>query len=162
MRKLILSALCLSLFAPLAAGADKLTLEITVEAGKHDRVNVPVRATFSVPAALSDAQGTLTDAAGKSVPCQITNVSLDADSGKKPQLPERELHFILTNLKAGETAKYKLVVDPGAPTPKNGFSWHDTKCDYDELRRGDKPVLRYEYKAFDDPTDDKLFATFNH
>ncbi len=159
MRNLLLSALCLAVLTPLAAGADEpMFFEITVAAGKYDRVNVPVRATITVPSKLSDAQATLTDAHGKLVPCQVTGVSLDVDT-HKPQMSLRELHFILSSLKAGETAKFKATLVQKVPTPKNSFSWHDTKGEFTELRLGDKPVLRYMYKALDDSTKESHFAT---
>ena len=158
MRKLVLSLLGFLALTPLAR-AESMTFEITVAAGKQDRTNVPVRATFTVPAALSKAQAALTDAAGKPVPCQVTNVSLDADT-QMPQLPMRELHFILPSLKAGETAKFKAVVDMNAPTPAKVFSWHDTKGEFTELDFDGKPVLRYMYKALDDSTKENRDATF--
>jgi hypothetical protein len=157
MRKLVLSLLGLLALAPLAR-AESMTFEITVEAGKQDRVNVPVRATLNVPPLLIDAQATLTDEAGKQLPCQMTNVSLDA--ARIPQPPFRELHFILPSLKAEKTAKFKAVVDTNAPTPAKVFSWHDTKGEFTELDFDGKPVLRYMYKALDDSSKESREATF--
>jgi Methane oxygenase PmoA len=160
MKNLFLSALCLAVLTP-AARAESMTFEITVAAGKHERVNDPVRVTLSVPASLSHAQATLTDAGGKSVPCQVTDVSLDA-IGRTAQLPQRELHFLLSKLKAGETAKFTAVLDSNTPTSTKCFSWHDTKGEFTELRFGDKPALRYVYKALDDKDRENTFKVYHH
>src|SRR5262249_13160001 len=73
----------------------------------------------------------------------------------------RDLHFILSGLKAGDSlqlkgkwlANQKLVGG-------EYYSWHDTPGEFTELRHGDRPVLRYVYRAFDDSTKEKREETF--
>jgi hypothetical protein len=160
MRKFFLSVACAVLLAP-AALAETLAFEVTVAAEKHDRTNEPVRAEFSVSEKLANAQATLKTMDGKDISCQVTAPSLDARQiSLPPGNVARELHFILPSLKAGETAKFKCVVDTDVKKPTRGFSWHDTKGEFTELRFDDKPVLSFVYKALDDSSKEKRDATF--
>src|SRR6187455_1835318 len=72
------------------------TIEITVDAGAHDRRNTVVSVPVTIPAASAGAAtAILEDGTGKTRQGQIA-------SGK-------ELRFILPELKAGQTASYKVT-----------------------------------------------------
>ncbi|HTQ39571.1 MAG TPA: DUF6807 family protein [Pirellulales bacterium] len=141
------------------------SLAFSVAAGQHDRVNTPVCVEITIDPTLKNAAwATLTDSAGNSLFGQVTAPSLLATpaAGKSGEVA-RELHFILPNLKAGQTADFTaeimehLGLGGKAPTQ---FQWHDTPGDHDDLTFGNRPVLRYMYHPLDESSDDARMATF--
>jgi len=121
-------------------------LDVTVEAGKHDRKNVPVR----VPAKV--APGTL--------------LILDEASNKGywGQAVLGELSFVLPELKAGKSVTLKAGYLKDSPSPK-GFVWHDKSGDHTELSFDTRPVLRYMYKPLDDSSKEareQTYKVFHH
>jgi len=158
-----LAALVTAAFIPARCGAQS-AWTITVEAGQHDRRQVPVKANLAVEEAEIGSRVKLVDAAGKPLPAQLTDPGLlseaDAAKGKVPQ----QLHFVVPKLAAGEKAVYRATL-AGKEVGGGGFAWHDTPGKYTELRFGDRPVLRYMYRAFDDSTkQDRLetYKVFHH
>jgi hypothetical protein len=164
MRRVILTA-TVALLAAGAAGAAPV-FDLTVEAGKHDRVNVPVCVALKLPGDTANQQPVLKDSDGKPIEAQLTPYALT-----RPDPPPlganvdfRELHFILANLKAGETRKLILTFEPPA-RKTNGFTWDDKLGEYSELRYDDRPVMRYVCPKFDDSTKenrDRTFKVFHH
>src|SRR5881275_232312 len=144
MRRLAWCAALLPLLLPAAAPAANKTLEITVAAGKTDRVQTPVSVPVMVPADLAKVPvATLRGPDGKGIPGQLTALGLLADDTPAKAEVRRELHFILPALKAGDTVTFKAEITDVPPTPSSkAFSWHDTPGEYTELRFGDRPVLR--------------------
>jgi hypothetical protein len=159
-----IALLLLPLFA-CPVWAATTTLEIAVAAGKHDRSGTPVAASLTLPAAFADAKVvTLKDANDKPFAvAQLTGPALLAE-GPEPSKVEvrRELHFILNNLKAGESVKLKALLDSEKleSPPADGFIWQDHPGESSDLRYKDLPVLRYICKPFDDSTPDKRFETY--
>ena len=154
------TALAVLVFAtlPLLRAAELKSLDVSVEAGKFDRVNVPVRVAIDVPAGAKSA--TLKDASGKTIPGQITAPSLLSTAAPD----SRELVFILPSLKAGESATFKVSVSDATPEG-TVFKWHDTPGDFTELKLSDRPILRYMYKAIDTSTPaarDLTYKVFHH
>lgn len=146
--------------------------ELVVHAGDYDRVNTPVTVTIAVPKEWADVELSLT-AQGSTIPAppfsafggvQMTPPSLLNDAMPLQEVSGkvlREFHFVLDELKKGETKKYSLCAydrthnpftedldSPFSKTP--GFSWTDEEGLYNELSFGDRPVLRYMYEALDD------------
>jgi hypothetical protein len=78
----------------------------------------------------------------------------------------RELHFILPDLKAGQSKQFTLTIPGHAPIsdedgkPGNQFHWRDTPGEYDDLVFNNRPVLRYMYHALDESSKESRFATF--
>lgn len=159
MNRLALAALFLLTLNRATAATQTFTL--TVEAGKHDRVNVPV----SVPVNLNDELfkvevASLQDKNGKTLIGQLTRFGIVQEQTPHHGAVLRELHFLLPNLKAGESATYKVTVSTDPIKVGDHFSWHDTKGEFTELRYGSSAVLRYMYKALDESDKDKRDQTF--
>src|SRR5262249_26270919 len=132
-----------------------------ITAGRHDRKNVPVR--ISIPSVSLPAEPTtviLTDPDGKTIPAQLVKPGLFA-----PKECWREVHFILPQLKAGESLHLRPTLSTESPTGADTFSWHDKAGDFTELRFGTRPVLRYHYRAYDETSKesrDRTYKVFHH
>ncbi len=163
MKRLLLACVALLVPAVLAAAETK-TFEITVAAGAADRVNTPV--CVPLPGAPHKARSvTLLDAAGKSIPAQITGPSLLAGPKVGNQRLPPELHFILPQLKANQTTTFKATVSTDPASNAEGFSWHEKPNEHIELRYGKQPVLRYICKPLDDSSPqarEQTYKVFHH
>src|SRR5262245_58442921 len=83
------------------------SIEITVDAGRHERRNVPVRVQ-PPPGEIGDAKVesvTLTSQGGDAIPAQWTRPSLTSGDGG-------EIHFVLPHLAAGESVRLKATLSP--------------------------------------------------
>ncbi|MDZ7619265.1 MAG: DUF6807 family protein [Patescibacteria group bacterium] len=143
------------------ARADEERIELTVEAGPHDRTDCPVQALIETPAAWRDAPALiLTAADGQSIPAQLTAPGLLNQA--KAGATMRELHFILPKLGKGESLT--LTGQTAAKTPA-GFEWRDTPRQYyTELSFAGRPVLRYVHPTLDaaEEDGDTFFKVFHH
>jgi len=159
------AALCLTLLAAfVGAGplwAESKTYELTIAAGEQDRVNVPICVLLPLPVSLGQAQSaTVQDADGKKLPAQLTAPGLLAKTPATDDSAPKELHFILPNLKANTAVTFKATISTDPLAKAEGFSWHDTKNDFMDLKFADRPVLRYMYTTFDDSTKEKRDLTY--
>ncbi len=144
-----------------AVRAESKTFTIAVAAGESDRKDVPVRMPLSLPLALAKAESvTLTDSDGKKLPAQLTAPGLLSIEPALEETVPKELHFLLPALKANASATFKATVSTDAPEKADGFSWHDTPGEFNELKLGDRPVARYMYKTFDDSSKEKRDLTY--
>ena len=143
-------------------------ISITVAAGEHNRVGVPLRVPITLPKELAGAKTAQLVLANPKIKYrqvvlgQITEPSLlagkvDAPAGQVA----RELCFILPRLKAGATATASKVQIP-APVDKSvtWFSWHDTQGKHAELRHVGRPVMRYMYEAIDESSKGRREQTY--
>src|SRR5262249_10628086 len=124
MRRIAWCAALLPLLLPAAAPAANKTLELTVSAGKTDRVQTPVSVPLTLPNALAKVPlATLTLPDGKVILGQLTAPGLLADdTPAKDGEVRRELHFILPSLKAGGTVTIEADISgsvPAAPGNKS-------------------------------------------
>ena len=151
-------------FLSLPAYGATTALDVTVAAGKYDRAGVPVVQTVTLPSTFDAVKVVnLTDEAGKPFAVgQLTGAGLLNNAIEKRLGGRRELHFILPNLKAGETLKLKAVLDSEKKELRTeaSFRWKDTPGVSTELFFGDLPVLRYMCKTFDESTSEKRFETY--
>ena len=150
------AVLCLM---PAAVRAESKTYELTVAAGDTDRANTPIRVSLKLPAFLAKAGSvTLEDASGKKLTAQLTAPGLLAPAG---DVPTKELHFILPNLKAGATATFKATIstDPPAPAAAS-FSWKEMPNQTAELLFAGKPVLLYMGLPYDESPKEKRDQTY--
>ncbi|RPH35039.1 MAG: hypothetical protein EHM91_17725, partial [Planctomycetota bacterium] len=123
------------------------TIEVTVDAGSHDRRNTVISVPVTIPASSAGAvTAILEDSTGKTLQGQIA-------SGK-------ELRFILPELKAGQSATYKVTFIREPSKLDETFVWKDTAGDFAELSFGKRPVLRYMYKALDESTKEARTETY--
>jgi hypothetical protein len=156
-RHLFVLTVSVALFAR-PAWAETKTYDITVAAGEQERTNYPV--CVVLPAGLAKAQSVIVvDAAGTSLPAQLTGPALLAKAPGADDPLARELHFLLPSLKAGQTASFKATVSTDPPAKADGFAWHDTKGEHMELKFGARPVLRYMY-AYDESTKERREITY--
>jgi hypothetical protein len=91
----------LCLLGPASAGSP--TYEVTIAAEGHDRKDVPVR--IPIPRGQA-AAAILTGPDGKTIPAQLTGPNLLAPKGAGS-----EIHFVLPQLKAGESLRLKANAD---------------------------------------------------
>jgi hypothetical protein len=145
------------------AGADKGQMEITITAEKQDRVSVPV----SVPLTLDKDVAELYERVQVLGPAkviligQLTGPALGSETKAPPGKVRRDLHFIVSRLEAGRSVTFRPLF--GARQPDGGpdnFVWKKDPGRFTELRRGDRPVLRYVYEALDDSTKERREETY--
>lgn len=137
--------------------------EITVEAGKADRSETPVKFAIEVAAAQAKVSwAQLTGANGDKLVAQVCHPSLtEADrTGENA----RTLHFILPSLKAGEKATYSVQL---MATPYSGemFHWKHEENKFAELDYGQQPVLKYMCTPLDDSSPEareQTYKVFHH
>lgn len=143
---------CLLVCPALAAGE---SFRLTVEAGKHDRVNAPVRVL--IPASTGAKSVALTTAEGRPLAAQLTAPGLlnDSATGK------RELHFTLPSLEKGKSLKLTAVLSAEAPGA-GGFNWKDEPGEFAQLSFGDRPVTRYICKKLTDENREEAYKVYHH
>jgi len=130
-------------------------LELSVEAGKHDRSNTPVSVLVDLPDEVKSV--TLTGSDGTRLPAQLTAPGLINGSVQG----KRELHFILPKLAAGESLKLSATFSDDAPTGP-AFSWQEKPEEYAELRRAGRHVVRYMCKPPDPKHVEETCKVFHH
>jgi hypothetical protein len=160
-----LSSCVLLLFLVPVAHAATRDLTITVAAGKQDRTNVPVRAHFTLPLPAEPWLSVVVkDAAGQSLPAQLTEPGLLApllsDGTSSTLVIERELHFIVPKLNAGQAATFKATLSSAPSSPNSGFAWKEASGDQTDLVFAGKPVLRYVHPQLDDSSKEKRELTY--
>ncbi|HKD36034.1 MAG TPA: DUF6807 family protein, partial [Pirellulales bacterium] len=144
-----------------ASSATAASVELTVHGGGHDRKDVSVMATIELPKNVhspSSVELTLPD--GKTIPAELTAVGICTGAAGSPD--RRELHFILPEIKAGETLslKGKLNSAETSSSSASGFHWQDLPNDHFLLSNGDRPVLDYMCRPLDESSKDKRDETF--
>lgn len=168
MRRCILLAACCTLLLPglgFSGPIVRKEFTVTVEAGKHDRVNTPVCVPLSLPERLVPglrAFATAVIGDDQGLECQLTMPGLLTESIRPGKGEIRgDLHFVIPKLKAGEALKVKVsICDEPVSDPGKVFTWHDAEGEQPELRFAKRPVLRYVAAKFDDSTKEKREATF--
>jgi len=143
------------LISATSAPAAGESVELTVNAGKHDRTNTPI--TMLVDAPKSAKTVTLTTADGDNLPAQLTAPGLKNDAAKT----KSEIHFVLPALKKGQSLKLaaKFSTDPPA---KKGFAWADEPDKFAELSYDSRPVMRYMCLKLTDETREDAFKVYHH
>jgi len=155
----ILIAACIS---ATFAQADEVKIEMTLSAGDIDRVNAPVVALIDVSA---DSKTATVMIDGKKVQAQLAapGLGVDAKDGQK------EIHFLLPALAAGET---KDVVATVSTKPWTGYQlkWVDTPGKHRELQCAgchrksdtDRAFVRYMYEPLDNERREETYKVFHH
>lgn len=143
--------------------AAQQTLELSVAAGKYDRANEPVRLQILVSEEYLNKPVHLTDSAGKPVPCQLTVPALlERKKPMRGQTSQRELHFVLPKLTAGDTAHFRLTLGAEQLTPEAGFNIVEKDCAYSEIRYRDRPILRYVRVPLDESSREATYKVYHH
>jgi hypothetical protein len=162
----LLAAAC---FASVTAIADD-TIQFSIDAGKQDRVNTPISVELAVPAAVKDATRVdVRDETGNKLVGQLTSPSLLAKPATAADKQvARELHFILPELKAGQSKSYTATIGTKAESsgkPADQFQWKDTAGEHEDLLFGDRSVMRYMYHKLDESSKaarDETFKPYHH
>jgi hypothetical protein len=158
---LLFVAACLASANSAIAAADEI--KFSIDAGKQDRMNTPICVQVAVPATMKDAKlADIRDEAGNKLVGQLSAPGLLATPAKaEASASARELHFILPELKAGQSKTYTAAVQvkPESKAPVQ-YQWKDTTGEYEDLTYGDRPVLRYMYHKLDESSKEARDATF--
>src|SRR5262245_24293016 len=120
MYRALIAVVAVSLLRIGAACGASATFDITVDAGRFDRQNVPVCVQLPHDQIGGEkiASAVLTDSTGKTLPAQITGPRLLSKEAS-------ELHFILPHLAAHETLRLTAILSTDPPGRGVGFAWHD-------------------------------------
>jgi len=130
------------------------SFEFTVAAGRYDRSHVPVQ----VPAPRAQIGSerivsvTLARTNGQLIPAQWTGSSLASNTAG-------ELHFILPNLRAGESLRLKATLST-EPKSAGGFTWRDQPGHHTDLQLGDRKIVTYHYEQLDESTPASRVRTY--
>ena len=122
-------------------------IRLKVEAGEVDRRQTPLVSGVPLPASrIVTSEVILTDAAGKIVAAQLAPSRLLNSKNLYA-----ELHWVLPELKAGESTHFIATIrDRGEGGDQVAdLSWKDTPGRHADILRGDRPVVRYMYKAYE-------------
>jgi hypothetical protein len=137
-------------------------IELTLDAGTHDRTNCPVKTLVELPAEWAGA-GTvvLSDAQGQTILAQLTAPGLLNQQQVKPAATLPELHFVVPKLAKGQRL---TLVGKLSAAPPAGFLWRDTPQQYAELSYAGRPVMRYMYQSREaaEREGDKFFKVYHH
>jgi hypothetical protein len=133
-----------------SAAAQERTVTFTVTGGKEDLKNVLVVVPVAARLA-ADAKAALVTGVGDDpLSAQVAPARLlSLPSGKRSEAgaASPELTILIPDLKAGQTLTLTARIGTG-PKPREVFSWAEVEG-LEELRLGERSVLRYFHKPFD-------------
>jgi hypothetical protein len=146
----VLSVGSVLLLMSTAGGAPMVSCQITVDAGPHERRDVPIRAEVLLPSEWAEkAQVTLTGPDGKKLPAQLVAPALLDATDPAPQGMSRHfVWWVLPSLPAKQTVVFQATIAPGTAAT-DGFVWNDMPGKHADLLHGKRPVLRYMYQAYE-------------
>jgi hypothetical protein len=153
-----ISCLLLSMTILPTAWAEDLRIEVA--AGEYARRQTPVHVAIELASAHAERTAVALIAEdGSRLAGQLTAPGVLANKTQpQPGQVIRELHFVLPHLAANQTVEYRLDLE--SPPDGDSFQWKDNEGHYSELRWGDRPVLRYMYRALDESTPQDRFLTY--
>jgi hypothetical protein len=131
------------------------SVDFTVEAGRHERRNVPVRVPMSRVQIGNKpiASVTLLRGDGQLIPAQWTGPGLTSSAAG-------EVHFIVPHLAAGESLKLKATLSTQPPTEGQGFTWRDQAGHHTDLLVGERKIVTYHYERLDESTPASRVRTY--
>ncbi len=150
---LLLAMGCLSV----ASAVESIDVEIELDAGKHERVNVPVRVPIKLDRQPGDVKTAMVLDGATRLLAQVTGPGLLS----RGDGANAELHFILPRLAAGEKRSFRarLLSDENPRADQQQFKWSDTPGKHAELTLDNRPVLRYMYEKLDTTSEERRDAT---
>ena len=145
---LIVTFACLLLIHGGFAQAQDKEIAVTINIGKEITGPTPV----CVPLTLSANQAKWTVVSSGKILGQLTAPGLTTEQIKPDgKGVRRDLHFILTDkAAAGTTLALKFAPQTAEAGMLKTFNFKDKKGEYEDFCYGDRPILRYMYKAYDD------------
>lgn len=165
MKRLAACCAVLLCLQPGLAQAQRHTFTTTITGGKEDSKNVPVRLPLSLPRGVAGDLHPYCKELGFG---QLTAPGITTEHVKPSadNLVRRDLHFVLTELKAGKTITLRWSIPPHEDV-KFGkwFQWNDERPQTGELffvrEINDRVrVLRYMHAAYDNSTPAKRNETY--
>jgi hypothetical protein len=168
MKPIALASMALPLVWLGVVRSETKSLGLKVHPVSQDRTAVPVRVLLTVPETQARPRVVVLEGPDEmKLPAQLTLPGLLAESAPAAGgRVQRELHFILPSIKAGESLALKLnLISGSAKDTSPAFAWHDTPGEFTELRLGRQPVLRYIYQALDESSKqnrDLTFKVYHH
>jgi hypothetical protein len=161
-RPAIICFLAVALCGDAYAASAKLI--VTLDAGKHNRKNTPVKVVVTLPAALKDSQlARQTDVPkGTAILAQVTKLGLFAssDAADDKDTIVRELHFVVPELKSGQSMSLAFEISTAIESPEKQFAWKDTAGKEMTLSFAGKPALRYMHEKLDESTPVRRAETY--
>ncbi|MDZ4780603.1 MAG: DUF6807 family protein [Planctomycetia bacterium] len=150
------------------AAAENRQFQITVSAGNHARSFSPAKATIDLPESYpADPLASLSDELGNRHDAQLTPVGLlTADNSAPAGMRRYELHFVVMHREAGSTWKGTLEVldrsfaDLLPEAKSSSLSWSEPSDQSVELRRAERPLLRYMLAKLDESTPERRAETY--
>ena len=166
----VLLCVCAAILCVNNARAESTSFTATIKAGKHDRVNAPVSVIVDVPTSLSDVTVVELPSDAPVLPiAQLTAPGLlsEGESKSGSRSVPRELHLVVTNLKAGQSLALPVTISDKAPAAKSQelLRWSEPNGKSVDLLAGDRPLLRYMYEPIDTSTKerrDETYKPFHH
>jgi hypothetical protein len=148
-------------FASALSPSYGVEIEVTIDAGKHDRSNEVVRVPVELPKSLDILDAVVTGGNGVVARAQLSSRPLTARpveqrAGYTPYM----LDLLVTSLKAGEQVKCKVTTKIGdSGFPKH--HWREAVGQYTDLRfDGSRRVLRYMYEPIDNSSKARREETY--
>ena len=158
-------ALLALLTAFTAAHAQTVTRTLEIAAPEQDRANAVVSVPWVVPDALVNGVVTAKDDAGRDCPAQLTVLDLFGPMFKLAAgFMGRQLVVIVPKVEKGKALKVTVTLSAGQPTGEP-LRWVDEGKAYSELRRGERPLVRYMRTPLDNSTKaqrDLTYKVFHH
>ena len=148
--------------ASATARAGDERIELTIDAGAHDRNQSPVKTLVECPAGWAQAGAVvLTGGQGQTIVAQLTAPGLLSQEKAGAKAAARELNFVLPKLAKGQRLTLTGRAAKEAPA---GFAWRDTPQQFSELSYAGRPVLRYVYlpREAAEKAGDTVFKVYHH
>ena len=137
-------------------------ISIEIQSGEQDRTGTPVKVIIETDEALIASRAKI-DMQGRKIEGQVCELGLESlrelGNGARPS-KQRELHFILPELPAGQKIKASVTFSESQKNVPTDFHFEDKPGFYSDLRLGDRPVMRYMYEALDTSSKERIGETY--
>lgn len=158
MRRMLNStALFCSLFLPAVLSA--ADIQLSIDAGDYDRVNVPVRVLVELPKQSVNATvAIITLSNGTKTTGQFVTPGLKyADTAQSKST--RELVFVAPKLESGKPITADVTIT-SSNKDQTQFNWDESSDKHYDLKFGDRSVLRYMCEKLDESTPARRGETY--
>lgn len=116
--------------------AAKTEFQITVDAGEHDRLHMPMAATLDLPVTKAKVPVCVTGENGQKTPGQIERIDRQ----------QARVWWVINELKAGASRNY--TIDVGEDCMEGRFSWKAAGDMQTNLMFNERAVLQYVHPQF--------------
>jgi hypothetical protein len=145
-------------------------LELTVTAGKEDAKNIPVIVPLELSPKWAKVKHVKLNEVGTKniIIGQLTAPGLltEGVAANEKSLLRRDLIFVDPSQKGRENKVFTMEPSRSDNTVSNEYRWlESTAGQFTDLRHGDRPVLRYVHRPYDNSTEanrNKSYKVFHH